>query len=218
MSIKNDNLRKALLLYLVTDRHWLNGEDLNQQVKEAIKGGVTMVQLREKNLSDDSFLKEALSMIKVTKALDIPLIINDNIKVAKECGADGVHIGQSDGNVADARKLLGENAIIGVSAHTPELAKKAEQEGADYIGAGAVFPTGSKDDAETISPDILRDICSAVSIPVVAIGGITKSNVHLLSDTGCAGIAVISAILAQDDKQKAASDLKIVAEEALGER
>lgn len=214
MSIINrELLKKSLELYLVTDRHWQNGETLEEQVEQAILGGVTLVQLREKDLSYDEFLKSALSLKKITDKYNIPLIINDNVQIAKECDAYGVHIGQSDGSVSSARQILGKDKIIGVSAKTVETAQLAELEGADYIGCGAVFPTSSKDDVSVITHKQLRAVCDSVSIPVVAIGGISKARVLELKGNNIYGIAVISAILAEKDKRFSASELKKLTKE-----
>jgi len=200
--INRELLKKSLELYLVTDRHWQNGETLEEQVEQAILGGVTLVQLREKNLSYDEFLKSALSLKKITDKYNIPLIVNDN-----------VHIGQSDGSVSSARQILGKNKIIGVSAKTVEAAQLAELDGADYIGCGAVFPTSSKADVSVITLKQLRAVCDSVSIPVVAIGGISKARVLELKGNNIYGIAVISAILAEKDKRFSASELKKLTKE-----
>lgn len=200
--------KKDLLLYAVTDRHWLNGETLYSQVEKALKGGVTFIQLREKNLDEGSFLKEAKEIQKLCKEYNVPFVINDNVEIAKEINADGVHVGQSDMEAQNVREILGDDKIIGVSAQTVEQALLAEKHGADYLGVGAVFKTGSKDDAEEVSHDELERICKAVSIPVIAIGGITHDNVKELSGRGIVGIAVISAIFAQKDIENATKELK----------
>ncbi|MCR5213801.1 MAG: thiamine phosphate synthase [Eubacterium sp.] len=200
--------KEDLLLYAVTDRHWLNGRSLYEVVKESLDGGATFIQLREKDLDQDSFLQEAKEIQKLCKEYKVPFVINDNVDIALEIDADGVHVGQSDMEAGDVRAKLGPDKIIGVSAQTVEQALLAEKHGADYLGVGAVFPTGSKDDAENISHDTLRDICKAVSIPVIAIGGITKDNVSDLAGSGIVGIAVISAIYGQRDIVEATKDLK----------
>ena len=199
---------EELLLYAVTDRAWLNGETLYEQVEKSLKGGVTFVQLREKKLDEESLLQEAIEIKELCKKYNVPFVINDNVDIAIKMDADGVHVGQSDMEALDVRAKLGPDKIIGVSAQTVEQAILAERHGADYLGVGAVFPTGSKDDAQEVSYDTLKAICDAVSIPVIAIGGITKENVGKLSGSGICGIAVISAIYAQKDIQKAAADLK----------
>lgn len=204
--------KKDLLLYAVTDRSWLNGETLYQQVEKAIKGGATFIQLREKELDSEHFLQEAVEIKKLCQKYHVPFVINDNIEIALAMDADGVHVGQSDMEAGNVRKLLGENKIIGVSAQTVEQAILAEEQGADYLGVGAVFPTGSKADAEDVSRDTLEAICKAVHIPVIAIGGITKENVSRLQGSGICGIAVISAIFAQKDIEAATKELKAVTE------
>lgn len=200
--------KKDLLLYAVTDRHWLNGESLYSQVEKVLKGGATFIQLREKNLDEDSFLKEAIEIQKLCKEYQVPFVINDNVDIALQMDADGVHVGQSDMEALDVRKKLGPNKIIGVSAQTVEQALKAQAHGADYLGVGAVFKTGSKADAQDVSFETLKAICKAVDIPVIAIGGISKENVHELKDSGICGIAVISALFAQKDIETATKDLK----------
>lgn len=207
--------KKDLLLYAVTDRSWLNGRTLYDQVEEALKGGVTFVQLREKNLDDTAFLQEAKEIKELCARFHVPFVINDNVDIAAEIDADGVHVGQSDMEAGDVRKKLGPDKIIGVSAQTVEQALRAQAHGADYLGVGAVFPTGSKADAVEVSHDTVREICRAVDIPVIAIGGITRENVIELKGTGICGIAVISAIFAQQDIEEAARTLKSRTEEAV---
>ena len=204
--------KKDLLLYAVTDRAWLNGETLYSQVEKAIKGGATFIQLREKNLDQKHFLEEALEIQKLCKKYNVPFVINDNVEIAKEIDADGVHVGQSDMEAGNVRKILGDDKIIGVSAQTVEQALLAQKHGADYLGVGAVFPTGSKDDADDVSHDELQEICEAVDIPVIAIGGISSKNVLELRGRGLVGIAVISAIFAQPDITKATAELKELTE------
>lgn len=208
--------KENLLLYAVTDRRWLNGETLHCQVEKALKGGATCIQLREKEMSDGDFLAEALDIKELCGQYDVPLIINDNVGVAVKCGADGIHVGQSDMNAGKLRRMVGDKMIIGVSASTLEEAEEAVRSGADYIGTGAVFPTSTKDDAGTVSITALTEICRAVSIPVVAIGGITKENTLKLSSSGIAGIAVVSAIFAQSDIESAARELRNLSEKAVG--
>ena len=192
-------LCEALRLYAVTDRHWLNGRTLVECVEQAIDGGATFVQLREKDLDEAAFLNEARALKKLCSERGVPFVVNDNVMIAKEVGADGVHVGQSDASCLEARRILGPDAIIGVSAQTVEQAVLAEKQGADYLGVGAVFATGSKADAESVSFETLKAICGAVKIPVVAIGGISAGNVHELKGSGIAGVSVISAIFANDD-------------------
>lgn len=187
--------RMKYALYLVTDQSWTDKTTLEAQVEAAILGGVTIVQLREKTLDDTAFLALAVKVKAITDRYNIPLIINDNLYVAKETGCSGVHVGQSDAECLLARKELGAGAIVGVSVTTVEEAIKAEAEGADYLGVGAMFTTLSKEDAASVSFETLKDITSAVNIPVVAIGGITHENQRLFKGTGIAGVSVISAIL-----------------------
>lgn len=207
--------KKELQLYAITDRHWLNGRSLYEVVKESLDGGVTFLQLREKQLDEDHFLEEAKKLQGLCSEYNVPFIINDNVEIALAINADGVHIGQSDMEMKEAREKLGPNKIIGVSAHTKEEALLAQAQGADYLGVGAVFPTSSKDDAESVSYETLKAICEVVSIPVVAIGGITRENLHQLSGSGVSGISVISAIYAQSDIKEAARELKQCVQEIL---
>lgn len=206
--------RKDLLLYAVTDRSWIGKKTLYEQVEDAIKGGVTFVQLREKELDESEFYKEALEIQKLCKKYDIPFVINDNVRLAKMINADGVHVGQSDMEAGDVRAILGEGKILGVSAQTVEQAILAERRGADYLGVGAVFQTGSKADADSVSLDTLKAITEAVSIPVIAIGGIGADNIERLKGCGICGVAVISAIFGAREIKKAASNLRSLAEGA----
>ena len=205
----------SLQLYAITDRRWLNGKSLYSQVEEALQGGATFIQLREKDLDENSFREEAIALKELCGRYNVPFVLDDNVELAKEIGADGVHVGQSDMEAGEVVRLLGEDKIIGVSASTVEDAVLAEKRGASYLGVGAVFPTGTKDDASGVSMETLREICQAVHIPVVAIGGITKDNLHKLKGSGIAGISVISAIFAQPDVRKATEELKKKTEEML---
>ncbi len=205
--------REQMRLYAVTDRSWLKGETLYQQIEKALKGGITFLQLREKNLTEEEFLQEAIEVKKLCNAYHVPLIINDNVEIAKKSGADGVHVGQGDMQADEVRKILGPDKIIGVSARTVEQALKAQSLGADYLGSGAVFHTGTKSDAKALDHEILKNICGSVEIPVVAIGGITGENVMQLKGCGMDGIAVVSAIFAQPDIQAAAEELRKKSEE-----
>ena len=207
--------RNDLVLYAVTDRSWLGDSSLYDQVESAIEGGATFIQLREKNLDEADFLSGAKEIQKLCREYNVPFVINDNVDIAAQIDADGVHVGQSDMEAGDVRKKLGADKIIGVSAQTVEQALKAQEHGADYLGVGAVFPTGSKADATEVSHQTLKEICEAVDIPVIAIGGITKENVSELKGSGICGIAVISAIFAQKDIRKAAAELKQKVEEIL---
>ncbi len=200
--------REMMRLYAVTDRSWLNGQTLYEQVEQALKGGVTLVQLREKGLGAEQFLQEARQIQQLCRRFGVPLIINDSIEVALAVDADGVHLGQDDANAAQARQLLGKEKIIGVSAHNVQEALQAVQDGADYLGSGAVFGSGTKTNVSTLPMQTLREICSAVPIPVVAIGGITEQNLQQLSGSGIAGAAVVSAIFAQENIEEAAIRLR----------
>ncbi len=191
--------KQKLLLYAITNRSWLGQQTLYQQVEAALKGGVTCLQLREKDLKYQDFLNQAKRIKPLCQQYDVPLIINDNIEVALACNADGVHIGQTDMSAKQVRKMLGSDKIIGVSAKTVEQACRAQAEGADYLGVGAFFGTSTKDDAALIDRAVARQICQAVSLPVVAIGGITLQNIDQLSGNGIAGAAIISAIFSADD-------------------
>ncbi len=208
-----DKLAKSLLLYAVTDRHWLGDRTLYDVVRESLEGGVTFLQLREKDLDDENFYKEAVRLQEMAREYGVPFVVNDNVDIAVRMDADGVHVGQSDMEAGDVRALIGPDKILGVSAQTVEQAVLAEKRGADYLGVGAVFPTGSKDDAVEVSHETLKAICEAVSIPVVAIGGITVNNTHELAGSGICGIAVISAIYGQEDIYQATVSLKKVTEE-----
>ncbi|MBQ2054277.1 MAG: thiamine phosphate synthase [Eubacterium sp.] len=209
--------KKDLLLYAVTDRHWLGDRTLYEVVKESLDGGATFIQLREKNLDQEHFLEEAKELKKLCAEYKVPFVINDNVDIALEIDADGVHVGQSDMEAGDVRAKLGPDKIIGVSAQTVEQALLAEKHGADYLGVGAVFPTGSKDDAVEVSHETLKAICEAVSIPVIAIGGITVDNTSVLAGTGICGIAVISAIYGQENILEATKKLKIVTSNMVSE-
>ncbi|MEA4988169.1 MAG: thiamine phosphate synthase [Anaerovorax sp.] len=204
--MKFDN--KSLLLYAVTDRSWVGRQTFQEQVEEALAAGVTFLQLREKQINEEEFLKEAREIKKLAKKYNVPFVINDNVQVALQSDADGVHVGQSDMEADDVRKLLGKEKILGVSVQTVEQAKTAEKRGADYLGVGAVFNTSTKTDAAEVSYKTLKEICEAVSIPVVAIGGIDSENVSQLAGSGIEGIAVISALFSNDSIRKAAESLK----------
>ena len=200
--------KKDLLLYAVTDRRWLGGRRLADQVEEALKGGVTFVQLREKDLDEERFLEEAREIKELCGRYQVPFVINDNVDIAQAVDADGVHVAQSDMEAGDVRARLGQDKIIGVSAQTVEQALLAESRGADYLGVGAVFATGSKADASEVDHETVKAICQAVHIPVIAIGGITGENVGALTGTGVCGVAVISAIFAQEDVEEGTRKLK----------
>lgn len=207
--------KKDLLLYAVTDRSWLNGETLYSQVEKTLEGGTTFVQLREKGLDEEHFLEEAKEIKELCRKYHVPFVINDNVDIALAMDADGVHVGQSDMEAGDVRAKLGPDKIIGVSAQTVEQALLAQKRGADYLGVGAVFHTGSKADAKDVSHETLKEICEAVDIPVIAIGGISKNNVMELAGSGICGIAVISAIFAQNDIKSATEQLKALTEKTV---
>ncbi|WP_295360924.1 thiamine phosphate synthase [uncultured Pseudoramibacter sp.] len=212
--MKQNKVRpEDLRLYAITDRRWLGNKKLSDDVEAVLKGGATFIQLREKHLDTDAFKQEAEVIQKICAAYHVPFIINDNVEIAKAIGADGVHVGQSDMAAGDVRRRLGDDKIIGVSASTVEEALEAERHGTDYLGVGAVFPTGSKDDADAVDAETLKAICEAVHIPVVAIGGITADNMKELSGSGICGISVISALFAQPDPYQAAKTLRAEAEQ-----
>lgn len=199
---------KAMTLYAVTDRSWLKpGESLAESVEELLKAGITCVQLREKEADDELFLKEALELKELCKRYQVPLIINDRVDIAKEAGADGVHVGLSDMGIEKAREVLGDGFVIGGSAHNVTEALAAQKAGADYIGCGAVFGSKTKPDVTILPAEELKAICHTVDIPVVAIGGIKQENIHHLAGTGIDGVAVISALFAAEDKFSAAKGL-----------
>lgn len=212
------NISKGqLLFYAVTDRSWLRGEMLTEVIKRVLDGGVTCLQLREKQLSRDEFLSEAIKVRKITEQYQVPLLINDNVEIAVECGADGVHIGQKDMDAGKARKLLGAGKIIGVTARSVGQAVAAEKKGADYLGSGAAFTTQTKQDAVHMTGETMREICGAVHIPVVAIGGITYENMEQLSGRGIAGVAVVSSLFAEEDIYGQAVRMRKHAEELFGQ-
>ena len=207
--------KKDLLLYAVTDRHWLNGRTLHEVVKESLDGGVTFVQLREKQLDEEHFLQEAKDLKELCSEYHVPFVINDNVELAIEMDADGVHVGQSDMEAGKVREKLGPDKIIGVSCKNVEQALLAKKHGADYLGVGAMYPTGTKKDATAVTPEALSAICQAVDIPVVAIGGINKDRLEPLKGTGVDGVAVVSAIFAAEDIEKATRELKEAVREIL---
>lgn len=207
--------KKDLLLYAVTDQSWLGEETLYAQVEKALKGGATFIQLREKNLSGEEFLAEAVQIKELCKKYGVPFVINDNVEIAKKIDADGVHVGQDDMEAEDVRQILGPDKIIGVSAHSVEEALRAEAHGADYLGVGAAFSTSSKPDAGNIRHETIKAICEAVKIPVIAIGGISKENILKLQGNGLCGVAVISAIFAQKDIEGATAELKSLCEQMI---
>lgn len=198
---------EMMLLYAVTDRAWVGKQTLLEQVEDAIKGGATCIQLREKVLDEESFLQEAMQMKELCTKYSVPFIINDNVEIAIKSNADGIHVGQSDMAASNVRALVGEDMIIGVSVQTVEQALAAQEAGADYLGVGAVFNTTTKLDASEVPLETLKAICEVVSIPVVAIGGINKSNLLELTDTGVDGVALVSAIFAVKDIESECKEL-----------
>lgn len=207
--------KKHMLLYAVTDRTWLKGQTLSQQVEAALRGGATCIQLREKELPQPEFLKEALELKELCHHFGVPLIINDNVEIALKSGADGVHVGQHDMQAAQVRAKIGPDRILGVSAQTVEQAILAEKNGADYLGVGAVFSTSTKKDAKPVSRDTLKAICQAVSIPVCAIGGISRENLPALSGTGIDGVALVSAVFGAPDIEAECRVLRTLSEEMI---
>ena len=208
--------KRHMLLYAVTDRAWTGKRTLYQQVEAALKGGVTCVQLREKELDETAFLQEARVICALCRRYGVPFIVNDNVDVAVACGADGVHVGQEDMEAGEVRRRVGEDMILGVSVHTVEEARQTVRDGADYLGLGAVFPTGTKTDADVMPGDMLRAICGAVDVPTVAIGGLNRSNILQLSGSGVDGAALVSAIFGAEDIEKACRELRALAEEMVG--
>ena len=205
--------KKHMLLYAVTDRAWTGTQTLYQQVEAALKGGATCVQLREKELDEAAFLQEAKELCALCRRYGVPFIVNDNVDVAQACGADGVHVGQEDMKAGEVRRRVGEDMILGVSVHTVEEARRAVRDGADYLGLGAVFPTSTKTDADQMSNETLRDICGAVEIPVVAIGGLNRDNILRLSGSGVDGVALVSAIFGAEDIEAACRELCALSEQ-----
>ena len=204
--------REDLRLYAVTDRSWLGEESLCSQVEKALRGGVSFVQLREKHLDDERFLAEARELKALCARFGVPFVVNDRVDIALAVDADGVHVGQEDTAVKEARRLLGPGKIVGATCKSVEQALRAVEEGADYIGSGAMFPSTAKPEAQGISFDELRAICAASRIPVVAIGGITEANLPSLAGTGIAGAALVSAIFARKDIEAAARRLRALTE------
>lgn len=205
--------KKAMILYAVTDRAWVGRQSLYEQVESALKGGATCVQLREKELDDDMFLTEAMELADLCRRYNVPFFINDNVDIAIKCQADGIHVGQEDMQAAQVRQKVGEDMIIGVSVHSVEEALEAVKNGADCLGVGAVFSTSTKTDVDVLPKEVLRDICAAVDIPVVAIGGINKTNIKELSGTGVDGVALVSAIFAAEDIETECKALRKLSEE-----
>ena len=208
MKLTNEMLR----LYAVTDRAWLRGRTLFEQVEDALRGGATMVQLREKALDEDAFLREAIALAKLCHRYGVPLLINDNVEIARRSGADGVHVGQEDMAAEEVRGILGSDMIVGVTAKTVEQALRAQDAGADYLGSGAVFGSSTKLNAKPMTRETLSAITHAVSIPVVAIGGIHSGNILELAGTGIEGVAVVSGIFAAENIEEECRLLRRLAE------
>ena len=205
--------KKAMLLYAVTDRAWVGKQSLYQQVESALKGGATCVQLREKELDDEAFLNEAMEISALCRKYGVPFFINDNVEIAIKCRADGIHVGQEDMEASKVRERVGNDMMIGVSVHSVEEALEAVKNGADCLGVGAMFSTSTKTDVNVMPKETLHDICHAVDIPVVAIGGIGKSNISQLAGTGVNGVALVSAIFAADDIESECRLLRKLSEE-----
>ncbi len=205
-----------LRLYAVTDRAWTGRQSLYEQVESALRGGATCVQLREKELDEVHFAREAADLRKLCGQYGVPFIVNDNVELALWCHADGVHVGQSDMEAAKVRARIGRDRILGVTAKTVEQARLAEAAGADYLGTGAMFGSATKKDAIPLSKEMLRQICAAVSIPVVAIGGICRENIMELAGSGAAGVAVVSGIFAAEDIEAECRLLKELSERMSG--
>ena len=202
-----------MLLYAVTDRAWVGKQSLYEQVECALKGGATCVQLREKELDDEAFLNEAMEISALCRKYGVPFFINDNVEIAIKCRADGIHVGQEDMEASKVRERVGNDMMIGVSVHSVEEALEAVKNGADCLGVGAMFSTSTKTDVNVMPKETLRDICAAVDIPVVAIGGINKSNISQLAGTGVYGVALVSAIFAADDIESECRLLRKLSEE-----
>ncbi len=205
--------KETMLLYAVTDRAWTGKQSLYEQVEAALQGGVTCVQLREKDLDEAAFLEEAKALCALCKAYQVPFIINDNVDIAIACGADGIHVGQEDMEAFQVRARVGEKMLVGVSCHTLQEARQAVKNGADYLGVGTMFATTTKSDALPVTMEELKSICQAVSVPVVAIGGIHERNMLQLSGTGADGVALVSAIFAAGDIQAQCKKLRMLAQE-----
>ena len=208
--------KRHMLLYAVTDRAWTGKQTLYEQVEAALKGGVTCVQLREKELDETAFLQEAKELCALCRRYGVPFLVNDNVEIAIACGADGIHVGQEDLAAGEVRRRVGENMILGVSVHTVEEACQAVRDGADYLGLGAVFPTSTKTDVEQMSNETLQAICDAVDVPIVAIGGINRGNILRLAGSGVDGVALVSAIFSAEDIEGTCRELRAMSEEMVG--
>lgn len=204
--------KRYMLLYAVTDRVWTGEQTLYEQVEAALKGGVTCVQLREKEMDETAFLQEAKDICALCHRYGVPFIVNDNVDVAIACQADGIHVGQEDMAAGEVRRRVGDAMLLGVSVHTVEEARRAVRNGADYLGLGAVFPTSTKTDVDQMTNETLRAICDAVDVPVVAIGGINRGNLLKLSGSGVDGVALVSAIFSAEDIEDTCRKLRLLAE------
>ncbi len=204
--------KRYMLLYAVTDRAWTGEQTLYEQVEAALKGGVTCVQLREKELDETAFLQEAKDICALCRRYGVPFIVNDNVDVAIACQAAGIHVGQEDMAAGKVRRRVGDAMLLGVSVHTVEEARRAVRNGADYLGLGAVFPTSTKTDVDQMTNETLRAICDAVDVPVVAIGGINRGNLLKLSGSGVDGVTLVSAIFSAEDIEDTCRKLRLLAE------
>lgn len=211
-----EDIRAGMRLYAVTDSAWLDGRTLAECVRQAIAGGATFIQLREKHMTSDELVNEAATILPICREARIPFLIDDDVEAARRSGADGVHVGQSDTACAEARRILGPDAIIGVSAQTVAEALAAQEAGADYLGVGALIPTPTKPDAVDVTQEELARICQAVSIPVVGIGGLKTTTMDVLASSGADGAAVVSAIFAADDIEAATRELRACMDRVLG--
>lgn len=209
---------EMMRLYAVTDRSWLRGQTLLEQVEQALIGGATLVQLREKELDEETFMREAVDMAKLCHRYGVPLLINDNVDIARRSGADGVHVGQDDMEAASVRSILGSDMIVGVTAKTVEQALRAQDAGADYLGSGAVFGSTTKLNAKPMTKELLKSICNAVTIPVVAIGGINRNNILELTGTDIDGVAVVSGIFAAADIEAECRHLRSIVEQIIASK
>lgn len=217
MKFTRDEIRKSMLLYAVTDRAWLKEhESLTDVVKEVLENGATFLQIREKDLSEDAFEIESENLKTLCKQYQVPFVVNDSVEIALQCDADGVHVGQSDIKGRDIRAMIGDEKILGISAGTVEEAIAAEKAGADYIGVGAVFGTSTKKNARSMTLEKLKEICNTVTIPVVAIGGISGKNIEQLSGSGIDGVAVVSAIFAAENPGEATAQLLELSRRVVG--
>ncbi len=208
--------KRHMLLYAVTDRAWTGKQTLYEQVEAALKGGVTCVQLREKELDETAFLQEAKELCALCRRYGVPFLVNDNVEIAIACGADGIHVGQEDLAAGEVRHQVGDDMILGVSVHTVEEACQAVRDGADYLGLGAVFPTSTKTDVEQMPNETLRAICDAVDVPIVAIGGINRGNILRLAGSGVDGVALVSAIFSAEDIEGTCRELRAMSKEMVG--